>query len=103
MLLPFQGVHQGKALKLFHYWGCMAERRGATPHIATLKNNIWTETESLGPAFSLMPLVLTKVEERHIFPLLLPFPGNLPNLCQPAGNKVEGKTKTSISKPTDRQ
>lgn len=50
MLLPFQGVHQGKALKLFHCWGGMAERRGATPHIATLENNVWTETESLGPA-----------------------------------------------------
>lgn len=50
MLLPFQGVHQGKALKLFHFRGCMAKRGGATPHIATLENNICTETEPLGPA-----------------------------------------------------
>lgn len=72
MLFSFQG----KALKLFHFWGCMAERGGATPHIATLENNICTETEPLGPAsFSLMSLVLTKVEERHIIPLLLHFPG----------------------------
>lgn len=39
-----------KTLKSFHYWGCMAVRRGATPQSHTLGNNMHTETESHRPA-----------------------------------------------------